>query len=109
MYAVIRTGGKQYRIAPGDVIRVERLAGEAGATLTLDDVLMVGGDGAAPRLGAPVLAGASVKATVLEQDRNDKIIVFKKQRRQNHRRKRGHRQQVTVLRITDIVAKGGAA
>ncbi len=102
MYAIVKTGGKQYRVAKDDVIRVERLPGEAGETITLGEVLMVGGD--EPKVGAPLVDGASVAATVVAQDRNDKIIVFKKKRRQNYRRKRGHRQNVTVLRITDITA-----
>ncbi len=104
MYAVIRTGGKQYRVAAEDVIRVERLAGEAGETLTLDDVLIVGEAGSDPKVGAPTVAGASVTATLLEQTRGAKIIVFKKKRRQNYRRKNGHRQNLTVLRITGISA-----
>ncbi len=102
MYAVLRTGGKQYRVAKDDVIRVERLTAEPGSTVTLDQVLMVGGD--TPRIGAPLVEGASVTATVLEQARADKIIVFKKKRRQNYRRKRGHRQDLTVLRIDGISA-----
>lgn len=104
MFAVIRTGGKQYRVAENDVIRVERLDGDAGASLTLSDVLMVGGQGADAKVGAPLIAGASVTAEVLEQGRGPKIIVFKKKRRQNYRRKKGHRQDVTVLRITGISA-----
>jgi large subunit ribosomal protein L21 len=99
MFAVIQTGGKQYKVASGDVIRVEKLAGEAGAELVLDQVLMVG-----DKIGAPVVAGASVKATVVAQARGEKIIVFKKRRRQNSRRKNGHRQDLTILRITDISA-----
>ncbi len=102
MYAIVKTGGKQYRVAKDDVIRVERLPGEAGETITLGEVLMVGGD--EPKVGAPLVDGASVAATVVAQDRNDKVIIFKKKRRQNYRRKRGHRQNVTVLRITDISA-----
>lgn len=102
MYAIVKTGGKQYRVAKDDVIRVERLAGEAGDTITLGDVLMVGGD--SPKVGAPLVDGASVAASIVAQDRNDKVIIFKKKRRQNYRRKRGHRQDVTVLRITDITA-----
>ena len=102
MYAILRTGGKQYRVAENDLIRVERLEANAGDTLTLDQVLMVGGD--SPRVGAPLVDGASVTATVVEQTRSDKIIVFKKKRRQNYRRKRGHRQDLTVLRITGITA-----
>jgi len=101
MYAVIRTGGKQYRVAKDDVIRIERLAGEAGETVTFGDVLMIGGDGAA-KVGAPTIEGATVSAELVEQARGDKVIVFKKQRRQNHRRKRGHRQNLSVVRITDI-------
>jgi len=97
MFAVIKTGGKQYKVAPNDVIRVEKLAGEAGETVTLDQVLMVG-----DKIGAPTVAGASVTATVLEQTRADKVIIFKKKRRQNYRRKKGHRQELTVLRITNI-------
>ena len=104
MYAVIRTGGKQYRVAEGDVIKVERLAGEAGETLTLGDVLLVGKDGGDVTVGAPTVAGASVTATLLEQARAPKILVFKKRRRQNYRRKNGHRQDLSVLRITGISA-----
>ncbi|EME70670.1 50S ribosomal protein L21 [Paramagnetospirillum caucaseum] len=99
MFAVIQTGGKQYKVASGDVIRVEKLGGEAGAEVVLDQVLMVG-----DKIGAPVVAGASVKATVVAQARGEKIIIFKKRRRQNSRRKNGHRQDLTILRITDISA-----
>jgi large subunit ribosomal protein L21 len=101
MFAVIRTGGKQYRVTPNAVLKVEKLPAEPGATVTFTDVLAVG-DAAGVTLGAPVVAGASVTATVLAQDRLDKIIILKKRRRQNSRRKRGHRQHVTVLRISDI-------
>ena len=100
-FAVIRTGGKQYRVTPNSVLKVEKLEAEAGATVTFHDVLAVGSE-AGLTLGAPTVPGASVSATVLEQARADKIIVFKKKRRQNYRRKRGHRQHVTVLRIGDI-------
>ena len=103
MFAVIRTGGKQYRVVPNDVLKVEKLAGEAGETITFTDVLAVGSD-AGVTIGAPVVAGATVTATVIAQDRLDKIIIFKKRRRQNSRRKNGHRQHVTVLRISDITA-----
>lgn len=103
MFAVIRTGGKQYRVAAGDIIKVERLEGEAGATVTLDQVLMVG-EGADAKVGLPLVAGASVAAEVVAQDRGPKIIVFKKKRRKNYRRKNGHRQDITVLRITGIDA-----
>ncbi|HYD32786.1 MAG TPA: 50S ribosomal protein L21 [Azospirillaceae bacterium] len=103
MFAVIRTGGKQYKVANGDVIRVEKLEVEPGATIQLDDVLMVS-DGGDARIGTPVVAGASVTAEVVKQDRGPKIIVFKKKRRQNYRRKNGHRQDLTVLKITGINA-----
>jgi large subunit ribosomal protein L21 len=102
MFAVIRTGGKQYKVAKDDVIAVEKLLGEPGATIELGEVLMVGGDGAEARAGTPLLAGASVSAELVEHRRADKIIVFKKKRRQNYRRKNGHRQHQTVLRITEI-------
>lgn len=104
MYAVVKTGGKQYRVAPGAVIKVERLDAEVGAKIALDQVLMIGDDGAEPKVGAPLIEGASVAAEVLEQSRAPKIIVFKKKRRKNYRRKRGHRQLQTVLRINDIAA-----
>lgn len=103
MFAVIRTGGKQYKVAEGDVIRVETLAGEAGDTLTLSDVLAVG-TGGTLTLGAPTVSGASVSAKILGQDRADKIIIFKKRRRHNYRRKKGHKQHITVLKITGITA-----
>ena len=105
MFAVIRTGGKQYKVATGDVISVEKLAAEPGATIELAEVLMIG-EGAEVTTGAPLLDGAIVSATVVEQRRAAKIIVFKKKRRHNYRRKKGHRQQQTVLRITEV--KGGA-
>ena len=101
MFAVIRTGGKQYRVTPDAVLKVEKLEAEAGSTVTFTDVLAVGGEGNL-KLGAPVVAGASVTATVIAQDRLDKVLIFKKRRRQNSRRKNGHRQHVTVLRIADI-------
>ena len=101
MYAVIRTGGKQYRVAKDDVISVEKLAGEPGATVEFSDVLMVG-DGEGSTAGTPLVAGAAVSATVVEHKRGDKIIIFKKKRRHNYRRKNGHRQAITVLRIDAI-------
>ena len=104
MFAVIKTGGKQYRVAAGDVIKVERLEVEAGSTIALENVLMLGGEGADATIGTPLVAGASVAAEVIAQDRGPKIIVFKKKRRQNYRRKNGHRQDLTVLRITEISA-----
>ena len=97
MYAVIETGGKQYKVSPNDVIRVEKLAGAAGDTITFERVLMLDG-----KAGSPTVAGASVSATVLEQMRDAKVISFKKRRRQNSRRKIGHRQSLTVVRITAI-------
>jgi len=103
MFAVIRTGGKQYRVTPDAVLKVEKLEAQAGETVTFTDVLAVGGEGGL-KLGAPVLAGASVTATVIAQDRLAKVIIFKKRRRQNSRRKNGHRQCVTVLRVGEIIA-----
>ncbi len=103
MFAVIRTGGKQYRVSPNDVMKVEKLEAEPGSTVTFTDVLAIGGEGNLT-IGAPIVAGASVTATVIAQDRLDKIIIFKKRRRQNSRRKNGHRQHVTVLRVSDITA-----
>lgn len=103
MYAVIRTGGKQYRVAKNDVISVEKIAGDEGATVAFDEVLMVGGEGGA-QVGAPLVAGAKVTGTVLDQGKSDKVIVFKKKRRHNYRRKRGHRQERTVVRIAEITA-----
>jgi len=103
MYAVIRTGGKQYRVTPEKVLIVEKIEAEAGASVTLTDVLMIGSD-AGITIGAPTIAGASVTATVLEQKRGEKVIIFKKRRRKNSRRKNGHRQELTVLRIGSIAA-----
>jgi large subunit ribosomal protein L21 len=102
MHAVIRTGGKQYRVAPNEVIKVERLAGEAGDIVVFDEVLAVG-EGGKAAVGAPTVAGASVAARVIAQDRAGKILVFKKKRRHNYRRKNGHRQHLTVLRIEEIL------
>jgi large subunit ribosomal protein L21 len=103
MYAVIRTGGKQYRVTPNAVLTVDSLEAEAGATVTFTDVLMVGAEGAV-MIGAPTVPGASVAATVLEQKRGEKVIVFKKRRRKNSRRRRGFRSHLTVLRIGEIKA-----
>ena len=103
MYAVIKTGGKQYKVQKDDVIRVEKLEVEAGKNITLDEVLMLN-DGKKSTIGAPLVAGAKVTAEVLEQTRADKVIIFKKKRRQTYRRKKGHRQHLTVLRIKDIKA-----
>ena len=105
MFAVIKSGGKQYKVAKDDVIRVEKLDAEEGTTIDLNEVLMVSDD-KSQTVGAPLVDGAAVSATVLEQMRDRKIIVFKKQRRQNYRRRNGHRQLLTVLRVDDILTGG---
>jgi large subunit ribosomal protein L21 len=105
MFAVIRTGGKQYRVTPNAVLKVEKLEAQAGGTVTFNDVLAVGIDGDLT-IGAPTVPEASVTATVIAQDRLDKVIIFKKRRRQNSRRRNGHRQHVTVLRVAGISANG---
>lgn len=101
MYAVIKTGGKQYRVTEGQSLRVEKLAGNAGDSVTFSDVLMVGSESGA-KIGQPVVAGASVSAKIATHDRADKIVVFKFRRRKNYRRKNGHRQPYTELLITGI-------
>lgn len=101
MYAVIKTGGKQYRVQKDDILEVEKLEVKKGDVVTLDEVLLIGTEGNA-KIGSPTVAGASVKATVLNQIKDEKVIVFKKKRRQNYRRKNGHRQNLTVLKITEI-------
>lgn len=103
MFAVVKTGGKQYKVSANDVIKVEKLDGEEGKTVTLDNVLIVS-DGKKTTVGEPMVKGAKVTAEVLEQARTPKILVFKKKRRHMYRRKNGHRQHVTVLRIKDIKA-----
>ncbi len=103
--AVIRTGGKQYRVAANDLIKVEKLAGEAGDQIVFGEVLAVSGNGSA-EIGAPLVAGASVAARVIAQDRADKVIIFKKKRRHNYRRMKGHRQHITVLRVEEILLGG---
>ena len=108
MYAVIRTGGKQYRVSKDDVIAVERLEGKAGETIKFDDILMIGEAGKAPTIGVPTVSGASVSAEVLGQDRADKITVVKFKRRKNYHRTKGHQQHQTVLKITGISAKAAA-
>jgi large subunit ribosomal protein L21 len=100
-YVVIRTGGKQYRVAPGDVVRVERLNGTVGDTITLADVLMVGGNGDI-KVGTPTLPDVKVTAEILEQGQGKKVMVFKKKRRKSYSRQRGHRQKLTTLKIVDI-------
>ncbi|MDA0651867.1 MAG: 50S ribosomal protein L21 [Proteobacteria bacterium] len=108
MYAVVKTGGKQYRVSKDDVIIVEKLAVDTGSSVELDHVLMLD-DGKDALIGTPLVDGARVAATVLDQTRNDKVLIFKKKRRQGYQRLKGHRQHVTVLRITDILAKGDKA
>lgn len=107
MFAIIRTGGKQYRVAPGDKIAVEKLGGEAGDTITLGDIILAGEDGAVADL-----AGVTVAAEIIAQARSEKVVVFKKRRRHNYRRKAGHRQSMTLLRILSVGGKdtnqGGA-
>ena len=105
MFAVIRTGGKQYRVAPNDIIEIEKIAGKPGDIVELGEVILLGGDGG-PKTGSPTIAGALVAAEVIEQKRGEKIIVFKKKRRKNYRRKNGHRQSLTALRITEILTDG---
>jgi large subunit ribosomal protein L21 len=107
MYAVIRTGGKQYKVAPEDVLQIEKIEGAAGDAVSFSDVLMVAGDGG-PAFGAPLVSGAVVSAEVVEQGRGPKVIIFKKKRRQNYRRKRGHRQELTTVRILEILTGGKA-
>jgi large subunit ribosomal protein L21 len=102
MYAVIKTGGKQYRVAADEVLTIEKVAGDAGATVEFTEVLMLGGSGN-PKVGAPLVSGAKVTAEVVEQGRGDKVIAFKKRRRKNSRRKRGHRQEQTVVKIKEII------
>ncbi len=105
MYAIIKTGGKQYRVAPEDVITVEKLVGEPGDTVVISEVLMVA-DGNEVQVGAPFVEGASVACELVEQTRGPKIIIFKKKRRKHYRRKKGHRQDLTVLKVTEILTGG---
>jgi large subunit ribosomal protein L21 len=104
MFAVIRAGGKQYRVAPEDVIRIDRVAGEPGQIVEFGEVLVVGGD--KPELGLPTVAGATVAGEVLQHTRGDKVIAFKKRRRKNSRRKRGYRHEFSLIRITEILTGG---
>ena len=101
MFAVIKTGGRQYRVVPDDVLEIGKIAGDVGTIVQLGEVLLVGGD--SPVLGAPTVAGATVAAEVLQHKRGPKVIAFKKRRRKNSRRKRGYRDEITVLRITEIL------
>ena len=102
MYAVVRTGGKQYRVAKDAVLKVESLVGDVGSKLTLGEVLLVGGD--SPKLGAPLVKGASVECEILEHGQGEKVIAFKKRRRKNTHRKRGHRQHFTKVKVLGITA-----
>lgn len=104
MFAVIKTGGKQYRVVPDDVLEVGKIEGEVGSIIQLNEVLVLGGD--TPVLGAPTVAGASVAVEVLDHKRGPKVIAFKKRRRKNSRRKRGYRDEITVLRISEILMDG---
>jgi large subunit ribosomal protein L21 len=101
MFAVIKTGGRQYRVVPDDVLEIGKIAGDVGTIVQLGEVLLVGGE--SPILGTPTVAGASVAAEVLQHKRGPKVIAFKKRRRKNSRRKRGYRDEITVLRITEIL------
>ena len=98
MYAVFKTGGKQYNVTTGDVVKIEKIAGEEGKEVVFNDVLALG-----EKVGTPLISGASVKATVVKQAKDAKVIVFKKKRRHNYRRKNGHRQNITIVKITDIL------
>ncbi|MET0537596.1 MAG: 50S ribosomal protein L21 [Xanthobacteraceae bacterium] len=104
MFAVIKTGGKQYRVAAQDVIKIDKIQGEPGEVVQFAEVLLLGGENVS--LGAPTVQGASVAAEVVEQGRGPKIIAFKKRRRKKSRRKRGHRQEFTVVRVTEILTDG---
>jgi large subunit ribosomal protein L21 len=104
MFAVIKTGGRQYRVVPDDVLEIGKIAGDVGTIVQLGEVLVVGGD--TPVLGAPTVAGASVAAEVLDHKRGPKVIAFKKRRRKNSRRKRGYRDEITVIRVTEILTDG---
>jgi large subunit ribosomal protein L21 len=104
MFAVIKTGGKQYRVAAEDVLRIDRLDGEPGTVVEFGEVLVVGGD--TPVVGSPTVAGATVAGELLDQVRGRKVIAFKKRRRKNSRRKRGHRQEYSLVRITEILTEG---
>ena len=106
MFAVIKTGGKQYRVVPDDVLEVGKIEGEVGSIIQLNEVLVLGGD--TPVLGVPTVAGASVAVEVLDHKRGPKVIAFKKRRRKNSRRKRGYRDEITVVRISEILADGKA-
>jgi len=103
-YAVIRTGGKQYRVTPGSVLRLERLAGDVGASVEFPEVLLAASDevDAPVRIGRPLVEGAIVRGEIVAQGRDRKVLIFKKKRRKNYRRRRGHRQSITTVRVTEI-------
>jgi large subunit ribosomal protein L21 len=101
MYAVVRTGGKQYRVGPGELFRVEKLSGQVGDKLALTDVLLIGGNGEV-KIGTPVLTEATVTAEIISQGKAKKVVIFKKKRRKSYSRKRGHRQEITVLKVLEI-------
>lgn len=107
MYAVLKCGGKQIKVSKGDTVLVEKLTGEQGEKVTLDNVLLLA-DGDKVTVGTPVVEGATVTASIVEQIRDKKVIIFKKKRRQGYKRKKGHRQYLTVLKVEEISAKGGA-
>lgn len=109
MYAVIRTGGKQYRVSPDQELEIEKIDAAEGERIEFDDVLMIGKDGEDVQVGAPRVDGARVSAEVLEQGRGDKIVVFKKKRRKNYRRKNGHRQHLTTIRVLEVLGAGDKA
>ena len=106
MFAVIQTGGKQYRVSKDDKLVVEKLAGDVGSVIQVGNVLMIGETGKEPKIGAPVVEKAAVFAEVVEQSKADKVVIFKKKRRQNYRRTKGHRQQQTILRIVEVSPTG---
>ncbi len=109
MFAVIKTGGKQYKVSKDDIISVEKLLGKPGDQIEIRDVLMLGEDGETPKIGSPLLENASITAEIIEQGRGAKIIVFKKKRRHNYRRKRGHRQDLTVIKVLEVNQAGTKA
>ena len=108
MFAVIKTGGKQYKVSKDDIISVEKLLGKPGDRVEISDVLMVGGAGGALEIGAPLIKNARVIAEILEQGKGEKVIVFKKKRRHNYRRKRGHRQEITLLKVLEVSQTGSS-
>jgi large subunit ribosomal protein L21 len=103
MYAIVKTGGQQFRVTKGDKLSIQKLDAEAGKSITLDEVLMIN-DGKTAKVGTPLVSGAKVTAKVVEQYRDEKVVIFKKKRRQNYRRTKGHRQHLTLVEITDIKA-----